>query len=202
MSQIGETEAALMRLLESCQLPTGTAVLTGPHEWSGQYVQNLIPSSPCILLVFLGARAHRGRRDNLPGVEGDVGGVLLRRLGRRHGRAAPARVGGGYDLVSRVAPVIHNAPMEDSAKQRLPFPTVTGIENITDSSLDIGNLWIMAVEISIELPLDIPVDCTGPLEDWLTWRGGIDVPGGKPKPATAEDAFTDADVPVGGDLDQ
>ena len=122
-----------------------------------------------------------------------------------HGRDGEARrraVGGGYDLVARVAPVVHNALLEDSANQRLPIPAVVSIENITDSAVDLSNLWITAVEIEIELPLDIPADCEGPLSDWLTWRGGIDIEGGKPKPATAEDAYAEADVPTGGDLDQ
>ena len=203
MSQISETEAALMELLRTCQLPSGTAVQTGPHEWSGAYVQRLMTETPAVILVFAGGVPYAGEQSTSLSLKASWMAYCC--VGW-HGRDQEARrraVDGGYDLVARVAPVIHNVTtLEDSARQRLPVPAVVSIENITDSAVDLSNLWITAVEIEIELPLDIPADCEGPLSDWLTWRGGIDIEGGKAKPATAEDAYTDADVPVGGDLEQ
>ena len=203
MSQIGETESALLRLIETCQLPTGTSVKTAPHEWSGAFVQRLVEDRPAVLLVFKGAEPYAGDQSTSLSLRATWAAYCC--VGW-HGRDQEQRrlaVDGGYDLVARVAPVIHNAPLQDSANARLPIPAVVRIENITDSDLDIGNLWICAVEIEVELPLEIPVDCTGPLDDFLRARGGFDLPDtGKDKPATAADALTDADVPLSVDLPQ
>ena len=165
MSQIGDTENALLGLLRTCQLPTGVHIGSAPSQWDQGFVQRLIPSTPAILLAFLGALPHADARSttslNLLASWGLYAVVGWRGQTQEERRLA---VDGGYDLVARVAPIIHNAIIEDPARQRLPIPVVVNIETLTDSALDIGNLWVCEIQVEVELPLDIPEDCIGPLD--------------------------------------
>ena len=52
MSQIGDTENALLGLLRTCQLPTGVHIGSAPSQWDQGFVQRLIPSTPAICLRF------------------------------------------------------------------------------------------------------------------------------------------------------
>ena len=63
---------------------------------------------------------------------------------------------------------------------------MVSIETLTDSSLDLGNLWVCEVQVEVELPLDIPVDCVGPLDDFLRVRG----------PLVVSDEADDIDIAV------
>ena len=84
--------------------------------------------------------------------------------------------GAGYDLLHRTASAVHSAILTDANGDRLPIASVTGLDVLADSALDLSNLWIGAVEISIELPLDLMPECTGPLDDFLRIRGPLVVP--------------------------
>ena len=81
---------------------------------------------------------------------------------------------------------------------------VEGLGVETDSAIDISNLWVGSIALDINLPLDLDPSelCYGPLDAFLRVRGGFDIEGGKDRPATAADAFQDADLPIGTDLDQ
>ena len=57
---------------------------------------------------------------------------------------------------------------------------MTSIEVITDAPMDAAHLWVSEILIEIELPLDIPEPCQGPLDDWLRFRATIDLPGAEP----------------------
>ena len=72
---------------------------------------------------------------------------------------------------------------------------------LTNSALDLAQLWIGVVEISIELPLDLLPECIGPLDDFVRVRATFDIEGGKPTPDIA-DAGDAGDVPVRVDLSQ
>lgn len=202
MSQIADTENALLGLLRTCQLPADVYIASAPHSWDGSYVQRLVPKTPAVLLAFLGAQ---------PDVEGGRSTSLILRASWGcyavigwNGQSQEQRrlaVDGGYDIVTRVAPIIHSAIIEDPARQRLPIPEVTAIDVLTDSSLDLANLWICEVLIEVELPLEIPFDCVGPLDAFLKVRATFDIPGGKPAPHI-EDVGTEGDVPMREDLPQ
>ena len=176
MTQIAATDGALIRLLESCNFP-GVDIASGPHEWDGGYVQRLLTSAPAIRVVFMGAEPFGDTETstslNLQGrwaayvIVGWHGGdEKARRLGQ----------GGGLDLLHRCASAIHSAILTDDNGDRLPIASVTGLDVLADSALDLSNLWIGAVEISIELPLDLLPECTGPLDDFLRVRGPLVVP--------------------------
>ena len=53
MTQIAETDEALVRLLDTCGFP-GVTVMSAPHEWDAGFVQRLLTDVPAILVAFLG----------------------------------------------------------------------------------------------------------------------------------------------------
>ena len=202
MTQIVATDRALVRLLESCDF-AGTTIASAPHEWDDGFIGKLLSSTPTIFVCFLGATDPDSKLTelNLDGrwscyicVGWNGSNQEQRRLG----------VGAGFTLMHAAAAALHGAVLTDENGERLTIVEVEGLSVETDSSVDITNLWVGGIALKIELPLPLleTDQCYGPLDNFLTWRGGIDIEGGKPKPATAEDAYTDADVPVGGDLEQ
>ena len=178
MSQIGDTENALLGLLRNCQLPSGVHIGSAPSTWDSGFVQRLIPSTPAILVAFLGAQPHADPGSstslNLIATWGVYAVFGWRGKTQEDRRLA---VDAGYDVVARIAPILHNAPIQDPQHQRLPFPDVVSIETLTDSALDLGNLWVCEIQVEVELPLDIPVDCVGPLDDYLKTTATFDLPG-------------------------
>ena len=202
MSQISDTEGALLGLLRTCQLPAGVHIASAPHSWDSGFVQRLLTTTPAVLLAFLGAvpkaDAASSTSLNLTANWGCYAVIGWNGKSQEQRRLA---VDGGYDIVTRVAPILHNAIIEDPARQRLPIPAVTAIDVLTDSALDLANLWICEVLVEVELPLEIPFDCVGPLDDWLEARATFDLEGGKPLPDIA-DAGVEGDVPMQTDLPQ
>ena len=98
-----------------------------------------------------------------------------------HGAGQEARrlgAGAGYDLLHRAAAVLHTAVLREENGARLPIASVNGIDVLTDSALDLGNLWVGAISVAVELPLELDPGerCYGPLDDWLRIRGQIVVP--------------------------
>lgn len=177
MSQIADTENALMRTLEGCQLPAGVSIETAPGEWSPGYIQRLLDKTPAVRLAFLGAQPFETTATALQMRAEWAAYCIVGWAGQDQSMRRLA-VDGGYDMVARVAPILHSAPLMDAQRppQRLPLPSVTGIEVLTDAAYDTANLWIAAVLVEVELPLDIPEDCTGPLDDFLRVRGRFDLP--------------------------
>ena len=189
MSQIGDTEHALLDLLKSCQLPAGISIESAPNDWSGNYVTKLISSTPAVRLVFMGATPRAG--DELSTSLNMVARWSCLVVTGWHGLPEEQNrlaEDGGYDLTARIAPIIHNAPLLDPANQRLPIPYVVSIENVANAALLEAGLWACEILVEIELPLDIPEACTGPLDVFLRIRGDLDLP----DPA--------ADIPLAVDL--
>ena len=112
------------------------------------FVQRLIPQTPAVMLAFLGAQPHADSASstslNLTATWGAYCIVGWQGQTEEQRRLA---VDAGYDIVARVAPILHNAIIEDPVQQRLPIPSVTGIETLTDSSLDVVNLWVCKVQV-------------------------------------------------------
>lgn len=204
MTQIAATDAALVRLLESCDLP-GVTVLSAPHEWDAGYVQRLVSKTPAVLVAFHGGDQYDdGGTSNTLDLAGKWSAYIV--VGWNSADQAARRIGAGagFDLMHRVAAILHTAILEDENGERLPSVRVEGVGVETDSALDIANLWIGTVALDINLPLPLleTEACYGPLDDFLRARGGFDLPDvGKPRPATAEDAATDADLSFSADID-
>ena len=66
----------------------------------------------------------------------------------------------------------------DENGERLPIASVAGIEVYTDSAVDISNLWVAGIKVSVELPLELLESeaCYGPLDDFIRVRGPLVVP--------------------------
>ena len=175
-TQIADTENALLDLLRECQLPSQTHIGSAPSRWDMGFIQRLIPTTPAVLISFLGAEPHADRLQTSLNLNASWGVYAVIGWNGNTQEQRRLAVDGGYDIVGRVAPILHNAPIMDPAQQRLPFPQVTKIEVLTDSSVDVSNLWVCEMLVEIELPLEIPEPCIGPLDDFLRVRGPLVVP--------------------------
>ena len=202
MTQIAATDAALVRLLDSCGFP-GVDVASGPYEFDGAYLTRLLSAAPAIRVVFRSAEEYDGDKTTELILAGLWAVYVVTGWNGKHEAARRLGAGAGYDLLHRAGAAIHSAILTEENGARLPIASVTGIDVLTDSALDLGNLWVGAISVAVELPLPLlPSDaCYGPLDAFLKVRATFDIEGGKPTPDIA-DAGTEGDVPVIVDLEQ
>ena len=189
MTQIAMTDVALVDLLESCDLP-GVTVLSAPHEWDAGFVQKLLTVTPAILIAFLGADDPDSKLTEL---NLDSRWAAYVAVGW-HGQGQEARrlrSGAGFDLLHRAAAALHNAVLHEPNGNRLPMVKVDGLAVEADSALDLVNLWVASIHMTIELPLPLlPTDaCYGPLDQFLKIRGPLVVSD------VAENIALDVDIP-------
>ena len=176
MTQIAATDSALSRKLKDCGFP-GVDISSGPHEWDGGYVQRLLTSTPAIRVVFMGAEQFANSATSTTlSMAGKWAAYVVVGWNGQNEKERRIGVGAGYDLLHRTASALHSAILTDEDGSRLPIASVSGLDVLADSALDLSNLWIAAVEISIELPLDLMPECTGPLDDFLRVRGPLVMP--------------------------
>ena len=171
MTQIYETDSALIRLLQDCNFP-GVDVATGPHSFDGSYVQRMLSSLPAIRIVFLGCDKFPEATTSLS-MAGKWSIILA--VGW-HGASSEARrigPGAGLDLLARVAGALHAAVLKDEDGERLPLIQVDSIEVLSDGAQDLANLWVAEIAVTIEVPIEIPEICQGPLDDFLRIRGPL-----------------------------
>ena len=204
MTQISDTDSALVRMLNDCDFP-GVDVASGPHEWDGAYVQKLLAAAPAIRVVFAGAEPH-GDTANSTELNMDGRWMAYIVVGW-NGRGEEARrigAGAGHDLLHRAASVIHSAILTDGVGDRLPIPAVYGIDILADAALDRVQLWVAAITVVVELPLPLldTENCYGPLDDFLRVGSTIDLPDtGEPAPP-ADQIGEAGDLPGRFDLPQ
>ena len=177
MTQISLTDAALVRLLDSCGFP-GVDVASGPHEWEGAYVTRLLSAAPALRVVFLGAEEYDGDKTTELILAGQWAVYVVTGWNGKDQAARRLGAGAGYDLLHRAAAAMHSAILTEENGERLPISSVTGIEVLADSALDIANLWVGAISVVVELPLPLTESdaCFGPLDDWLRLRGDLVMP--------------------------
>ena len=177
MTQIAATDTALVRLLTDCDFP-GTDISSGPFEWSGAYVQKLLAAAPALRVVFLGAGEFDGDKLTTLNLKGRW--AVLCVTGWQGGDEASRRLGtgAGYDLLHRAASVLHSAVLTDEVGDRLPIADVDGIEVLTDAAMEEAGLWVGAISVAVELPLELleTENCYGPLDDFLRIRGDMTQP--------------------------
>ena len=197
MTQIAATDSALVRLIEGCNFP-GVTVMSAPHEWDGGFVQRLLGDTPAILIAFLGAEPYDDTKTStVLECEGKWAAYVCVGWNGSDQKARRLGAGAGFDLMHRAAAVLHTARLLDENGENLPIVQVEGLGVETDSAVDLANLWIGSIAISVELPLvlDPGERCYGPLDTFLEARFTIDLPdAGKPAPAI-EDVGTEGDVP-------
>ena len=178
MTQIANTDEAIVRLLETCGFP-GVTVLSAPHGWDNGYIQRLFNDVPALLVAFLGGEPFDDTKTStvldLAGKWGVYCAVGWNGVGQKERRRG---VGAGFDLMHRAASVLHTAILTDAKGNRLPQVQVEGLGVETDSAVDLANLWVGSIALNIELPLELlpTEDCYGPLDDFLKIRGPLVVP--------------------------
>ena len=176
MTQISDTDTAIVRELSDCRFP-GVTVQSGPHEWDGAYVNKLLAAAPTIVVAFLGAEPYSDTKTSTTlALEGKWDAYVV--VGWNGRSDVERRIGAdqGYDLLARAAGAIHNVVLHDANGARLTIASVEGLEVLTTAALDKVRLWIASIAITLELPLELPPDCTGALDDFLKIRGPLELP--------------------------
>ncbi len=192
MTQIAATDQALVRLLDTCGFP-GVTVLSAPHSWDAGFIQRLFGDVPALLVAFLGGEPYDDTKTStVLDVVGKWGVYVCTGWNGADQAARRLGTGAGFDLMHRAASVLHTAILTDADGERLPQVQVEGLGVETDSAVDLANLWVGSIALSIDLPLELlpSEDCYGPLDDFLRVRGPLVVP----------DPADDIDIAV--DLDQ
>ena len=197
MTQIYHTDDAIVRLLEGCDLP-GVTVQSAPHEWDNGFIQRLLTATPAVLVAYLGAEAYDDTKTST--VLDMVGKWAVYCVVGWNGADQKSRrigVGAGFDLMHRTAAAIHGARLTESNGNRLPQTTVEGLQVLTDSSIDIANLWIGEIAVSVDLPLELLEGdaCYGPLNLYLKTAATFDITGGREfDPDAGDEIGVDGDV--------
>ena len=178
MTQIAATDQALVRLLDTCGLP-GVNVFSGPREWDNGYLQRLLGATPAIVVAFIGTEPYDDTKTStVLELEGKWGVYICTGWNGKGQAERRLGAGAGLDLLHRAASVLHTAILLDEHGERLPIAQVEGIGVETDASLDISNLWVGSIAVSVELPLELlpSEDCYGPLDDYLRTAATFDLP--------------------------
>ncbi len=177
MTQISLTDDAIIRLLDSCSFP-GVSIMSAPHSWDGSFVQRLISDTPAILVAFLGADDPGDKNQTELNLDGRWGIYVATGWNGADQKARRLGAGAGFDLMHRAAAALHNETLREPNGDRLSQTRVDGLDVLADSSTDLANLWIGEIAVSVRLPLPLLEGdaCFGPLDDWLTLRGEIDLP--------------------------
>ena len=153
--------------------------MSAPHEWDAGFVQRLLTDVPAILVAFLGGEPYEDTATStVLKVSGKWSILICTGWNGRDQAARRLGVGAGFDLMHRAASVLHTAFLVDANGNRLPQVQVEGLGVETDSALDLANLWVGSIAVSVELPLELlpSEDCYGPLDDFLKIRGPLVVP--------------------------
>ena len=171
MTQIYQTDSALIRLLQDCNFP-GVNVASGPHSFDGSYIQRLLSSTPAIRVVFLGAEPYPEPKTSLS-LAGKWSIIIFTGWNGASEEARRIGPGAALDLLARAGGALHAAVLQDEHGDRLPLIQVDSMEVLTDGSADLANVYIAEIGVTIELPMEIPEECTGPLDDFLRVRGPL-----------------------------
>ena len=196
MTQIAQTDEALVRLLDTCGFP-GVTVMSAPHEWDAGFVQRLLTDVPAILVAFLGGEPFDDTKtSSLLDVSGKWSILICTGWNGRDQASRRLGVGAGFDLMHRAAAVLHTAFLTDANGNRLPQVQVEGLGVETYSALDLVNLWVGSIAVSVELPLELlpQESCYGPLDDYLKTAATFDIPDGHEFDPGTDEIGVDGDV--------
>ena len=174
MTQIYQTDSALIRLLQSCNFP-GVDVASGPHSFDGSYIQRLLSSTPAIRVVFTGAEPYSDSTTSLS-MAAKWSIIIITGWSGASEEARRIGPGAALDLLARAGGALHAAVLQDENGDRLPLVQVDSMEVLSDGSADLANVYIAEIGITIELPIELPENCVGPLDDFLRIRGYLVVP--------------------------
>ena len=166
------------------------SVVTGPHDWDGSFLKNLLTSLPAVVITLDGGTAADGTSLTL-----DATWTLYVVAGWQGGDQASRRRGatkGAYRIVQALLVRLHGTNM--GARQFSATGTGAAVPNIpdldalegfgrirvTDFTNEGSGEWeragaaIYAVELAQQIPLELPVDAN--LADWLRTHVDYDLP--------------------------
>ena len=201
-----------------CEDALGSAVTvtTGPHEWDGSFVKNLLTSLPAVVTVFDGGTAAAGTSLTL-----DATWTLYVVTGWKGGDQASRRrqaITGAYAILQVLLVRLHNTNMGErqySAQGTgAAVPNIPALEDlegfgrvrVTDITNEGSGEWermgvtIWALELENQIPLEIPVDEN--LADWLRTNLTIDIEGGDVFDPDTDEIGVDGDLASQFDMPQ
>ena len=183
-------------------------VTTGPHEWDGSFVKNLLTSLPAVVTVFDGGTATDGTSLTL-----DATWTLYVVTGWKGGDQASRRreaITGAYAILQVLLVRLHNTNMgqrQYSAQGTgAAVPNIPDLEDlegfgrvrVTDMTNEGSGEWeragvtIWALELENQIPLELPVDEN--LQDWLRSNVTFDIPEGDVFDPDTDEIGVDGDV--------
>ena len=146
-----------------------TSIESGPGEWSDRYLQSVFKDMPAVRVAFLTAEA---RQETALTVDSRwliyvINGWSKDQAARRRA-TAPAI--GVYRAACLLAPRIHRKPIIISDDDRT-FAEVDEIENLWTGEIDIWQLSLMGIGVTVPIALEEKPDGST-IDDFL--RAGVD----------------------------
>ena len=151
------------------------SVVTGPHDWDGSFLKNLLTSLPAVVITLDGGTAVDSTSLTL-----DATWTLYVVAGWQGGDQASRRraaTKGAYVIVQALLVRLHNTNMGErqfsaSGTGAAPCPNIPDLEDlegfgrirITDFTNEGSGEWervgaaLYAVELAQQIPLELPVD--------------------------------------------
>ena len=168
------------------------AVLTGPHDFDGSFLKNLLSSLPAVVIVFDGGTAGDGTSLTL-----DATWTLYVITGWQGGDQASRRrdaTTGAYAIWTALAVRLHNESMGErqysASGTGSLIPNIPSLDDldgfgrlrVADITNEGSGEWservgvaLWALELEQQIPLELPVDAN--LQDWLRTAATFDLPG-------------------------
>ena len=201
-----------------CEDALGSAVTvtTGPHDWDGSFVKNLLTGLPAVAIVFNGGTAADGTSLTL-----DATWTLYVLTGWTGGDQASRRraaTTGAYAILQVLLVRLHNTNMGErqysaqgtgAAVPNIPAldalegfgrVRVTDMTNESSSDFERDGVTIWALELENQMPLELPVDEN--LADWLRTNATFDIPEGHVFDPDTDEIGVDGDLTSRFDMPQ
>ena len=171
---IKEIEDALIALCEDCLEPR-VDVGSGPGEFDGAYLKELIPSLPAVRVVWHGGTVADETALTLFGawsiyvVTGWAGETQKE---RRRG------TGAAYAITETLAIALQNIKLKTPTGSTLGRAVIEQINNLWSGQWDRVGVAVYDIVLEIDMPMDFrPVDLKSALDDWLRVGVGFDLDG-------------------------
>ena len=191
-------------------------VLSGPHDFDGSFLKNLLTSLPAVVITLDGGTAAASTSLTL-----DATWTLYVVAGWQGGDQASRRraaTKGAYAIVQALLVRLHNTNMGarqfSASGTGAAVPNIPDIEDldgfgqirITDFTNEGSGEWdrvgaaIYAIELQQNVPLELPVDAN--LADWLRTNLTIDIEGGDEFDPDTDEIGVDGDATAQIDMPQ
>ena len=198
-------------------LGDGVTVQTGPHDWDGSFLKNLLTNLPAVVITWDGGTAADGTSLTL-----DATWTLYVVTGWKGGDQASRRRAantGAYAILQVLLVRLHNTNMGERqfsasgtgappCRTSRPSKTskasggcaIADITNEGSGEWDRVGVAIYALELENQIPLELPVDEN--LADWLRTNATFDIPEGEEFDPDTDEIGVDGDLASRFDMPQ